>query len=88
MAKNIWQKAKPILTAALEHDPRRWPAMVAESCGEDFELFFEVSSLLDASRNVGDFIERPALDMLGFRRVDRGWQARKPDRDPDRTRLP
>ena len=64
MDKNMWQRVKPILATALEEDSRRWPELIADSCGHDPALCREVESLLAASQQMGDFIERPILDML------------------------
>lgn len=66
-AQNLWQRAQPIVDSFLETEDKLWPKLLAARCGEDVELFLEVSTLLAASRKLGDFIERPALDVLGIR---------------------
>ena len=67
MKYDLWKRAKPILNHALEQKPERWPMYLAESCGDDVDLFFEVTSLLAASKDLGDFIERPAIELLRVR---------------------
>jgi len=66
MHSHSWQRLKDIVDAALERDQQSWPAWLAETCGDDIDLFLEVSSLLAASRQHGDFIERPAIESLGL----------------------
>lgn len=67
MPEDLWQRAKPILDDALERDRKQWPTLLMETCGDDVDLFLEVSTLLAASRGLGDFIESSALDLLGMR---------------------
>ena len=64
MDGKVWHRVKDIVDSALQQDPRTWPAFVETSCRGDEELMSEVTSLLEASRRVGDFIEVPILELL------------------------
>ena len=64
MSTDLWQRVKIILVEALERDPAEWPTYLQESCAGDGELKSEVSSLLEVSWSIGNFIEEPALHVL------------------------
>lgn len=65
MSSEIWQRVKVIVYEALERDPAEWPTYLQESCEGDSELESEVSSLLQVSWSIGNFIEEPALAVMG-----------------------
>ena len=65
--RNLWRRAQPIVESVLEQECDLWPAILFDRCGKDVDLFLEVTTLVAASRRLGDFIERPALDVLGIR---------------------
>lgn len=65
-AQDLWRRAQPIVESVLEQDFERWPETVFALCGKDAELFFEVTSLVAASRHLDDFIEKP-VDVLSMR---------------------
>ncbi|MCP4655723.1 MAG: hypothetical protein GY856_09920 [bacterium] len=65
MSPERWQRFKQVVAAILERDRREWPSCLLAHCGDDVDLFLEVSSLLAFSRSVGDFIEAPAWRVLG-----------------------
>lgn len=59
-----WQKLKNIFNDTLEQDREEWPAFLLEQCGDDVDLFLEVSSLLAVEAQIGGFIETPAVDSV------------------------
>src|SRR5688500_15657014 len=60
-----WRAVEAVLQAALECEPARRDAFVAEACAGDEELRREVASLLAAHDRAGDdFLERPAAEVL------------------------
>src|SRR5688572_24690618 len=63
-----WRAVEAVLQAALECEPTRRDAFVADACAGDEELRREVASLLAAHDRAGDaFLERPAVEALGAR---------------------
>ncbi len=67
MGPERWQRFKQVVAAVLERDRREWPSCLLAQCGDDVDLFLEVSSLLALSRSLGDFIEAPAWRVLETR---------------------
>lgn len=65
MSPERWQRFKEVVAAVLDRDRQEWPSCLLAQCGDDVDLFLEASSLLAASRSVGDFIEAPAWQLLG-----------------------
>ena len=59
-----WHRVKEILEAALARPPAERAGCVETMCGDDASLRQEVESLLAATEQAGDFIERPALQSL------------------------
>ncbi len=59
-----WQRIKSIVQAALDQHPDSWPSFVNESCAGDADLHREVTSLLEASKTMGDILETPAAEIL------------------------
>src|SRR5262249_52359508 len=53
---------------------------LARTCGGDDALRDDVLSLLTASEQSGDFLGRPALDVLARRIASDGWSLRRGDR--------
>lgn len=72
MKPEHWQRVKAILQSALELESGSWPALLAETCGDDKDVQRDVTALLEASLSAGSFIERPALDLLRT-----SWGARR-----------
>ena len=64
MTPERWRAVDAILRAALSGEPAQRDAFVAEACGDDGELRREVASLLAAHDRAGDFLERPAAEVL------------------------
>ncbi|HEU4723065.1 MAG TPA: protein kinase [Gemmatimonadaceae bacterium] len=65
MTPERWRAVDAILQAALEREPARRDAFVADACAGDESLRREVDSLLAAhDRAGGDFLERPAAEAL------------------------
>jgi serine/threonine protein kinase/Tol biopolymer transport system component len=56
-----WEQAKQLYEAALKHRRDERPHFLAENCGGDEELRREVGSLLAASEEAGEFLEKPAI---------------------------
>jgi serine/threonine-protein kinase len=68
-----WAVVDGILGAALERSPHEREAFVQQTCADDEELRRDVESLLAHVRDVGDFLEPPArqlLDVAGVSRRD------------------
>lgn len=65
MSPERWQRFKEVVTALIERDRREWPSCLLAQCGDDVDLFLEVSSLLALDRRAGNFIETPAWQVLG-----------------------
>ncbi|MCP4662915.1 MAG: hypothetical protein GY856_46580 [bacterium] len=59
-----WHRIKSIVEAALDEHPESWPSFVDETCAGDVDLHREVTSLLEASRTMGDVFETPAAEIL------------------------
>jgi len=64
MTPEQWRVVDAILRASLSCEPAQRDAFVAQACGDDEELRREVASLLVAHDRAGDFLERPASDVL------------------------
>ena len=65
MSPDRWRAVDAILQAALDREPARRDAFVADACGSDEALRREVDSLLAAHDAAdADFLERPAIDLL------------------------
>ncbi|HEY2855093.1 MAG TPA: protein kinase [Gemmatimonadaceae bacterium] len=66
MTPERWRIVDAILQAALATEPDRRDAFVRDACGDDEALRREVASLLSANDAMaGDFLERPAAEVLG-----------------------
>jgi hypothetical protein len=64
VSPELWRRVKVIVYEALDRDPAEWPSYLHETCEGDSELESEVSSLLEVSWSIGNFIEEPALEIL------------------------
>ena len=64
MTPERWRVVDAILRASLSCEPAQRDAFVAEACGDDEELRREVASLLAAHDRAGDFLARPAAEIL------------------------
>ena len=64
MTPERWRAVDAVLHAALACEPSQRDALVTEACGDDEELLREVSSLLGAHDRGGNFLERPAVEIL------------------------
>jgi len=60
-----WTRVKRVFSDALDRSPADRADFVAAACADDDSVRREVQSLLDADRESGSFIERPAADILG-----------------------
>ncbi|HMG21590.1 MAG TPA: protein kinase, partial [Kofleriaceae bacterium] len=64
MTPEGWRVVDAILRASLSCEPSQRDAFVAEACGDDEDLSREVASLLAVHDRVGDFLQRPAAEIL------------------------
>ena len=61
MDADYWRRVERVLDVALESDPSRWPALVAEQCEGDDEIRREVESLLGRYATAQSYLKsRPA----------------------------
>lgn len=58
-----WQQINHLFHLALQHEPGRRRAFVANACSGDETLRKEIESLISAHEQPGDFIEKPATDI-------------------------
>jgi len=70
MQTQTWDRIKSIVQAALDHHPETWPSFVRETCAGDVDLHREVTSLLEASKTMGDLFETPVPEMLRSQTAD------------------
>ena len=59
MSPDRWREIEEVFQAAVEVPPERRASFLASRCGNDPELFAEVSQLLNFDESAADFIERP-----------------------------
>jgi serine/threonine protein kinase/tetratricopeptide (TPR) repeat protein len=71
-ASGRWERVKRVFQAALERSPETRAAFLADACGDDAPLRVEVESLLRAHEQAGSFAERPAVDGVTGRPLQRG----------------
>jgi serine/threonine protein kinase len=64
MTPERWRVIDAILRAALSCEAAQRDAFVAQACGDDQDLQREVASLLAVHDRVGDFLNRPAAEVL------------------------
>ncbi|HMI49212.1 MAG TPA: protein kinase [Gemmatimonadaceae bacterium] len=64
MTPERWRVVDAILRASLSCEPAQRDAFVAEACGGDEDLRREVASLLAMHDLAGDFLDRPAAELL------------------------
>ncbi len=64
-AATRWREVDRVFAAALERSAAERGAFLAAACAGDSELRREVESLLAADERIGDFLERPAGELLG-----------------------
>jgi serine/threonine protein kinase/tetratricopeptide (TPR) repeat protein len=67
-----WDRVKRVFQSALERSPETRPAFLDGACGDDRSLRAEVESSLSAHDQAGSFAERPAVDELTGRPLQRG----------------
>jgi serine/threonine-protein kinase len=64
MTPERWRVIDAILRASLSCEPAQRDAFVANACGDDEDLQREVASLLAVHDRVGEFLNRPAAELL------------------------
>ena len=67
-----WTTVDRLLEAALDRAPDDRAAFLREACPDDEALRQEVEALLTHATSAGDFLERPALELLGRVLVEGG----------------
>ena len=67
MTPERWRVVDAILRASLSCEPAQRDVFVAEACGDDEDLRREVASLLAVHDRAGDFLDRPAAEILARR---------------------
>src|SRR5215203_3194775 len=60
-----WTSVDRLFEAALDRAPDDRAAFLREACPDDEGLRQDVEALLTHATSAGDFLERPALEMLG-----------------------
>ena len=60
-----WTIADRLLGEALDRKPDERAGFLHEACADDEALRQEVEALLTHATSAGDFLERPALEVLG-----------------------
>ncbi|HEY7914732.1 MAG TPA: protein kinase, partial [Blastocatellia bacterium] len=65
MTPERYKEVTRLYRAAIEIEPRRRAAFLAEVCEGDDELRREVESLLDYKAGAEDFLEKPAVEVAG-----------------------
>jgi serine/threonine protein kinase len=63
MKADRWRQVERLYDAAIELPATERAEFVQNACAGDEDLRREILSLLDAQRNVGDFMEAPAVDI-------------------------
>jgi hypothetical protein len=64
MKPERWKEIEKLYNAAMELDPARRAAFLAEACAGDEPLRMEVESLLAQSDKAGSFIDAPAMEKV------------------------
>lgn len=71
-APGRWDRVKQVFQSALERSPETRPSFLTEACGDDRSLRGEVESLLRAHEEAGSFGDRPAVEGVTGRPLQRG----------------
>src|ERR1043166_3129688 len=64
MTPERWQQIKALLDSALERDFHQQTAFLDEACAGDAALRAEVEALIHSYARAGNFIERPAYEVM------------------------
>jgi len=64
MTPERWQQIKALLDSALERDLHQQTAFLDEACAGDAALRAEIAALIDSYARAGNFIERPAYEVM------------------------
>ncbi|HEV8483792.1 MAG TPA: serine/threonine-protein kinase, partial [Blastocatellia bacterium] len=65
MKPERWKRIESLYHAALEREPAERGAFLREACADEDALRSEIESLLGYEEKAGQFIEAPALEMVG-----------------------
>jgi serine/threonine protein kinase len=65
MRRELWRRVEELCQKALDLDESRRPGFLHSACGNDDELRREVEALLAHEKKVEQFIESPALEVVG-----------------------
>src|SRR6266550_8241608 len=64
MTPERWQRIKEIFNSAIQYEPSRRSAFLANACGDDDSLRREVESLIASHAKEGSFIDSPAYEAV------------------------
>ena len=70
MSREQWDRVRDIFEAALDEEPAERDRFVAAACGDDDALLRQVSRLLRAHTQAGNFLEKSPLFVAGIFRRD------------------
>ena len=85
MPTERWQRIEELFAEALEQPSSMRPPLLARRCALDAGMRDEVTSLLRAAEESGDFLASPALDVFASQISREGWSVRPGDRIADYT---
>jgi hypothetical protein len=80
MRAERWESLDSVFTEALLLPAEARQQFVARRCGADNELCSEVLRLLEAERECGEFMTKPAIDRLASAIASEGWELRPGER--------
>jgi hypothetical protein len=80
MPTDRWHRLEGLFAAAIEQPVHLRAGFLARECGSDVGLRDELSSMLTADRQSGDFLSTPALDLLARQISREGWSVQPGDR--------
>ena len=80
MPTDRWHRLDQIFTEAVEQPASMRAAFVARTCGPDARMRDEITSLLTAVAQSGDFLAAPALDVFARQIAREGWSVQAGDR--------
>src|SRR5688500_12503548 len=80
MPTDRWHRLEELFAEAVEQPAERRAALLARTCGPDAGLRDEVTSLLTAEAQSGDFLSASALDVFARQISREGWSVQPGDR--------
>jgi eukaryotic-like serine/threonine-protein kinase len=80
MPTERWTRVDEVFTAAAALPAAMRADFLERTCGDDASLRDEISSLLTAAAQSGDFLAAPALDVFARQIASEGWSVRPGDK--------